>query len=87
MKNMPKEITIESPKSHRKIHVAFPDMDYLGLWNCGNAPFVCIEPWSSLPSRKDLVEDLETQPNLISLEAGKKYVNTWSVSVISDIEN
>ena len=87
MKNMPKKITIESPKSHRKIHAAFPDMDYLGLWNCGNAPFVCIEPWSSLPSRKDLVEDLETQPNLISLEAGKKYVNTWSVSVISDIEN
>ncbi|WP_308784031.1 aldose 1-epimerase family protein [uncultured Blautia sp.] len=87
MKNMPKEITIESPKSHRKIHATFPDMDYLGLWNCGNAPFVCIEPWSSLPSRKDLVEDLETQPNLISLKAGKKYVNTWSVSVISDIEN
>lgn len=80
MKDMPKELTIESPKGSRKIHAAFPDMAHLGIWSCGNAPFVCIEPWSSLPSRKDIVEDLETQPNLISLEAGKTYTNTWSIS-------
>jgi len=87
MKDMPKEVTIESSKDHRKIRAAFPDMDYLGIWNCGNAPFVCIEPWSSLPSRKDVVEDLETQPNLVSLEAGKAYTNTWNISILSDIRN
>lgn len=84
MKNMPKQITIESPKDHKKICVSFPDMEYLGLWSCNSAPFVCVEPWSSLPSRKDIIEDLETQPNLISLKSGKQYINTWNISIISE---
>lgn len=83
MKDMPGQITIESLKDSRKIRADFPDMNHLGIWNCSHAPFVCIEPWSSLPSRKNVVEDLETQPGLVSLEAGGTYLNTWSISIIT----
>ena len=45
-------------------------LPYLGIWHMPHtdAPYVCIEPWSSLPSRKDVIEDLETQENLQILQ-------------------
>lgn len=83
LKEMPKEVTINSTKSNKEIRVEFPDMDHLGIWHWPHAEvdYVCIEPWSSLPSRKDIVEDLETQADLLTLESGKEYTNTWSITI------
>ena len=69
-------------KGKKEIRVAF-EWDNLGIWHWPHAEvnYVCIEPWSSLPSRKNIVEDLETQPGLLSLDAGKVYETVWSVSV------
>ena len=46
----------------KEICVTYPNMTYLGIWHMPktDAPYICIEPWSSLPSRKNVVEDLET---------------------------
>ena len=83
IKNMSKEICISSEKGNREIRVAFPDMDYLGFWHWPHAEtdYMCVEPWSSLPSRKDIVEDLETQENLHALKSGETYRNTWSIEI------
>lgn len=83
MKEMPKEVVLTGERSSREIRVAFPDMDYLGIWHWPHTEvdYVCIEPWSSLPSRKDVVEDLEKQADLLSLEAGNEYENTWSITI------
>ena len=47
----------------RRVTVSYPDMDYIGFWHATltEAPYVCIEPWSSLPSRQDIVEDLSSR--------------------------
>lgn len=78
----PKEVCINSEKGKKEIRVAFR-WENLGIWHWPHAEvnYVCIEPWSSLPSRKNIVEDLETQPGLLSLDAGKAYETTWSISV------
>ena len=83
LKEMPREVTLESEKGSKKITVAFPDMDYLGIWHWPHVEvdYVCIEPWSSLPSRKNVVEDLEKQADLLSLESGQEYTNTWSITI------
>lgn len=80
---MPKQVTLTSDKGTRGIRVEYPDMTYLGIWHKPGmeAPYVCIEPWTSLPSRKGVVEDISGQDNLISLEAGAKYENSWSITV------
>ena len=44
-----------------------------------DAPYICLEPWTSLPSRQDVVEDLEKQPDLIRLEPKNVYKTTWSL--------
>ena len=43
--------TIESNVSGRGVRVSYPDMPYLGFWHWPktDAPYVCIEPWTTLP--------------------------------------
>ena len=73
-----------SPKGSHSVTLVAPDLGVYGFWHWPgtDAPYICLEPWSSLPSRQDVVEDLETQPDLIRLEAGKTYETTWSLECI-----
>lgn len=47
-----------------------------------DAPYMCIEPWSSLPTRKGIVEDLETQPSLVPLNSKCEYENGFTIEII-----
>lgn len=82
--DMCREVTLKSEKGTKSVKVSYPDMDYLGLWHVPNTEvnYVCIEPWSSLPSREGVIENIEKQENLITLEAGKTYVNRWTVEIV-----
>lgn len=81
--NMAKSLTLKSDKSKRSVSVKYDDMDYLGIWQSPKLSpnFICIEPWTSLPSKHGLVEDLETQNNLVSLDAQNEYLNTWTITI------
>ena len=84
LKNMAREVSLQSRKSGRGVRVSFPQMPYLGIWHKPNsdAPYVCIEPWSSLPSRQDVVEDFYCKSDMLQLESGHTYTNAWSISVL-----
>ena len=81
LKNMCREITLKSDKHF--VRVTYPQMAYLGIWHWPktDAPYVCIEPWSSLPSRQDVVEDFACKSDLVHLLPGKTYENTWIITV------
>ena len=81
--DMAREVTLESPNGKHTVTVAYPDMPYLGIWHWPrtDAPYVCIEPWRSLPSRKGEIAVFEEQKDLVRLEAGETYINTWTVTV------
>lgn len=85
LKQMAKKVTLKSKKGNQAITVAYPDMKYLGLWHAPrtDAPYICIEPWSSLPSRKDVIEELKNQPDLVSLTGHGEYRNRWSITIHS----
>lgn len=76
-------VTLETDKDSHSVTVAYPQMKYVGFWHTtkSDAPFVCIEPWSALPSRSGITESLETQPDLTALEPGQQYTNTWSITI------
>ena len=84
LKNMDRAVTLQSRVSGRGICVSYPDMPYLGIWHWPktDAPYVCIEPWSSLPSRQDIVEEFSCKSDLIHLKPGKTYETTWSITVL-----
>ena len=53
-------------RAKKAVKVSYVDMPYVGFWHmpCMDAPYVCIEPWCSLPSRQGITENLEEQKNL-----------------------
>lgn len=84
LKNMARGVTLRSKLSGRGVCVSYPYMPYLGIWHMPNtdAPYICIEPWSSLPSRQDVVEELSCKSDLIQLSPDETYKNTWTITVI-----
>ncbi|MBO4979257.1 MAG: aldose 1-epimerase family protein [Clostridia bacterium] len=88
LRHMAKAVTLKSDKTDLSVTVAYPQMNYLGFWhtNCSQAPFVCIEPWTSLPSRDGIVEDLACQSDLVALPTGETYTNTWSITIGENYE-
>lgn len=82
--DMASSVSLKSKTGEKGIKVSYPNMSYLGIWHMPktDAPYVCIEPWSSLPSRKGIIEDLETQPSLISLESGCEFENQICIKII-----
>ena len=83
LKNMAREVTLRSDASGRGVCVSYPDMPYLGIWHWPgtDAPYVCIEPWTSLPARQDVVEEISCKSDLIRLAPGKTYENQWQIKV------
>lgn len=67
----------------KTVTVSFPDMPYIGFWHAvkTDAPYVCIEPWVSLPATAGKIVELEKQEDLIHLASGGEYSNTWTIAV------
>ena len=68
-----------SERSARSVRMEFEGFPYFGLWHWPgkDAPYVCLEPWSSLPSRSGIVEDLAEQPDLCHLDPGESLQRRW----------
>lgn len=77
LKNIAKGLTLKSDKGQKSITVEYPSMEFLAIWSKPKmkAPYVCIEPWSSSPSRYEIIEDFAKQDNLVSLNVGETYNN------------
>lgn len=73
--DMPKEVTLKSSKSTRSVTLKYPDMKYLGLWHKPQteAPYMCIEPWLSVPAYYKKVDELETKRDMLTLNSGEEY--------------
>lgn len=75
-------VTLCCNKTHHRVHLSFPDSPYLGLWHtpCTQAPFLCIEPWVQSPSPAGAVASLEDKPDMVHLEVGGVYRNTYVIT-------
>ena len=74
-------VTLRSENGAHGVTLDASGFPLLGFWHKSksDAPYVCLEPWMSLPSRSGVVEDFEQQPDLISLPAGETYRVEWSL--------
>ncbi len=83
LKNMASQVTLETKGDSHSVTVCYPQMKYLGLWHWPktDAPYLCIEPWCSLPARAGEIAVFEQQRDLIALEPGRIYRNFWTIRV------
>lgn len=82
LRNAARKITLRSELDDHSVTVDFPEFPFVGIWHSpkSDAPFVCVEPWTSLPSRQDVVEALEEKSDMIRLTPGEVYRNCWSIT-------
>ena len=78
-----RQVTLETEGDRHSVTVSFPQMPYLGLWHWPktDAPYLCIEPWCSLPSDVNTVTVFEEKQDLISLAPHSAYQNRWSIEI------
>ena len=83
LENTGDSVTLRSDRGTRSVTVTFPQMPWVGIWHMSkkDAPYVCIEPWVSLPARDGVVEEFSARRDLIHLPAGETYRNTWTITV------
>lgn len=79
----PRQVTLSSPKGSHGVTVGYPQMPYVGFWHQPktDAPYLCIEPWATLPGRDNTVEELSTLPDRIAVPAGQTFSNDWWIKV------
>lgn len=67
----------------RSVSVDFPGMKYLGIWHkpCTDAPYVCIEPWETLPSYEGKIEKLNEKDGVGVVGAGETYYSPIAITV------
>lgn len=84
LRHFDKTLTLSAGEGSRGVRVHMPQMKCLGIWHAPKtqAPYVCIEPWVSLPSRDGVIEDISQQSDLVALETGKTYDNVWSITLL-----
>lgn len=83
LEGTPGSVTLKSKQKDIAVTVSYPQFRYLGLWHTPrtDAPFLCIEPWSSLPAQHGVIKELTEQPNLIQLNSREVYKNEWHISI------
>ncbi len=80
---MCKAIELKSRKSGRKVRMTYPDMKFLGFWHKPNteAPYICIEPWLSVPALDGKIDAMETKKEMMHLASKGVYENTITISI------
>ena len=81
--NVDKTITLGSERSTKSVTLKFDGMKYVGLWHAPktDAPYVCIEPWTSVPADEGVIDNLITKKEMIHLPSGYSYKNKYSITI------
>ncbi len=76
-------VTLKSSQSKHFVHVHFAGMKCLGIWHKPNieAPYVCIEPWSSCPVVNGDAIDFRKKPQNLSLAPAKTYKTSMTITI------
>jgi galactose mutarotase-like enzyme len=83
LKNAGTHVTLRSSESDRAVRVDFPDFSHVGFWHKphSEAPFVCIEPWDSVPALEGVATSLEEKPLMNRLAAGESLEKSFIVTL------
>ena len=62
-------LCIRKKGEERGLYLEYPDYPYIGFWQPygKDAPFLCLEPWTSLPGRDGVEEDIAKKEDFLSL--------------------
>ena len=77
-----KSATLRNRKTGKAVKVDFPDAKYFLLWHKPNSPYMCLEPWDGVQDIVGSSYDIQKKEGINSLNAGKEYIYTHSITII-----
>ena len=77
-----KSATLRNRKTGKAVRVDFPDDKYFLLWHKPNSPYICLEPWASIPDIVNSSYDISKKEGIIKLASGSEYNHTHSITVV-----
>lgn len=77
-------VAVRSDKESKVVKMYYDDFKYIGFWHAceTDAPYVCLEPWSSLPATEGKIDDLEQKKDMFHIETGKTASATFTLEII-----
>ena len=83
LKDTCRKVSIEGNETDSSITVRFPGMPYVGFWHMPktDAPYVCIEPWCSLPAMEGGITEFEKQADLLHLQPYSTFITAWEIEI------
>ena len=54
---------------------------HVGFWAPPGAPFVCIEPWYSLPDGPDSEHEMSKKPGMFQVDAGQEVRTAYAITI------
>lgn len=72
-------VTLRNRKTGKSVSVSFPDRDYLLLWTKPSAPYICIEPWSGIPSYEDDSLDITAKTGINAVPPNTHFISTHNI--------
>ena len=76
-----RSLTVCDKNGDIRVKVDFPDFDHLLIWQACGAPFVCIEPWTSLPDTYGSENRaIEKKESMTLLGAGETHTDRHNVT-------
>ncbi len=76
-------VTLKSRKCDKSVRVEFPGMQNVGFWHAkeSDAPYICIEPWCSIPGMDGKISDLTEKEQMTCLAKGGEYTNEFNIII------
>ena len=72
-------VTLRNRKNGKSVSVDFDGFDFLLLWTKPNAPYICIEPWTTSPSYTDDGYDLSQKEGMTAVNPKEHFKKTHSI--------
>ncbi len=75
-------VSVKSKTDSRYVTMDYSDYKFIGFWHIkGEAPYVCLEPWSALPAIDGVLVELESKPHMTKVPANGNAVMRFTMEI------
>ena len=75
-------VTLRSKNHGKHVAVNFKGFEYLGIWTRPGAPYVCIEPWTSLGDYTGFAGEFTDRPGVKTLAPGEMFKISHTITAV-----
>ncbi len=83
LENTNGEVALKCDAESRYVTMKYDDFKFIGFWQAykSDTPYVCLEPWSALPSVDGEITDIEKKPHVTRVAPDEKAATSFTIEI------